>query len=453
MGKWVRQMIKINKGLDLPITGEPEQRISDAAKVRSVAVVGYDYVGLKPTMAVKVGDRVKLGQIIFSDKKNEGVVYTAPGSGVVSEINRGERRVLQSVVIELDDQEEAVEFNKYDAAQLSSLTREQIQENLVQSGLWTALRTRPFSKAPQPGSVPSSIFVTAMDTNPLAADPQVVIAEQADAFKQGLTLLTKLTNGKVFLCKAPGASIPSVDGITSEEFDGPHPAGNPSTHIHFLDPVSQKKTVWQIGYQDVIAFAKLFTEGKLPVDRVVALAGPQVEKPQLLRTRIGANLNDLTAGLLRTGNNRVISGSVWNGLTAKGPLGFLGRHANQISVLQEGNQRELLGWIVPGKEKFSVLNMFLSTFSAGKRFNFTTTTNGSERAMVPVGQFEDLMPLDILPTQLLRALATGDIVTAMQLGCLELDEEDLALCTFACTGKYEYGPILRDNLTRIEKEA
>ncbi|QEW06498.1 Na(+)-translocating NADH-quinone reductase subunit A [Nitrincola iocasae] len=446
-------MIRIKKGLDLPITGEPAQTIEEAAKVSSVALIGYDYVGMKPTMAVKEGDRVKLGQVIFTDKKTEGVQYTAPGAGVVKTINRGERRVLQSVVIELDAEEEAIEFSQYAADQLATLTREQVQENLVQSGLWTALRTRPFSKVPAAGTVPHSIFVTAMDTNPLAADPQVIIAEQEEAFKQGLALLTKLTDGKVYLCKAPGAAIPSVDGVVTEEFDGPHPAGNPSTHIHFLDPVSQQKTVWQIGYQDVIAFAKLFTTGRLHLDRVVALAGPQVEKPVLIRTRVGACLTELTAGKLRSGKNRIISGSVWNGMTASGPLGYLTRYTNQLSVLLEGDEREFMGWIAPGKDKFSVLNMFISKFAPGKRFAFTTTTNGSERAMVPVGQFEELMPLDILPTQLMRALVTGDIVLAMQLGCLELDEEDVALCSFACVGKYEYGPILRDNLTRIEKEA
>ena len=446
-------MIKIKKGLDLPITGEPAQTIEDAAKATSVALVGYDYVGLKPTMAVREGDRVKLGQVIFTDKKTEGVQYTAPGAGVIKEINRGERRVLQSVVIELDAEEDAVEFARYEEAQLASLSRQQVKDNLIQSGLWTAFRTRPFSKVPAADSEPHSIFVTAMDTNPLAADPQVVIAEQADAFKQGLSLLTKLTDGKVFLCKAPNANIPTVDGVTSEEFEGVHPAGNPGTHIHFLDPVSQKKTVWYIGYQDVISIAKLFTTGRLHLDRIVALAGPQVEKPVLVRTRIGASLTELTQGRLRSGKNRIISGSVWNGLTANGPLAFLTRYANQISVLLEGDKREFMGWVAPGTNKFSVLNMFASKFATGKRFDFTTTTNGSERAMVPVGQFEELMPLDILPTQLMRALVTGDIVLAMQLGCLELDEEDVALCSFACVGKYEYGPILRDNLTRIEKEA
>jgi Na+-transporting NADH:ubiquinone oxidoreductase subunit A len=444
-------MIKIKQGLDLPITGAPEQSIKDGPAVNSVAIVGFDYVGMKPTMAVKVGDRVKLGQVIFSDKKTEGVNYTAPGAGVVKAINRGDRRVLQSVEIELEG-DDAVEFNKYSAGELSGLTREQVEENLIASGLWTALRTRPFSRVPQPGSTPNSIFVTAMDTNPLAADPVVVIAEQKEAFLQGLEVLTCLA-ATVYLCKASGADIPTADGVTVEEFEGCHPAGNAGTHIHFLDPVSQHKTVWTIGYQDVIAVGKLFTEGKLFTDRVVSVAGPRAASPSLLRTRLGASFSELLNGAEIGTNNRVISGSVWSGRAAVGPTAFLSRYANQVTILEEGDKREFMGWVVPGTNKFSVLNLFASALNRSKKFDFTTTTNGSERAMVPVGQFEKLMPLDILPTQLLRALVTGDIVHAMELGCLELDEEDLALCTFACPGKYEYGPILRDNLTRIEREA
>lgn len=447
-------MIKITKGLDLPINGAPEQVISDAPAAKTVAVCGPDYVGCKPTMAVKVGDRVKLGQLIFSDKKTEGVHITAPAAGVVKEINRGERRMLLSVVIEVDENEEAVEFTRYSADQLAGLSGDQIAEQLQQSGLWAALRTRPFSRVPAAGTKPSAIFVSAMDTNPLAANPAVIIAEQAEAFSQGLALLGKLTDGKVYLAKAPGSDVPSAEGVVTEEFEGVHPAGNVGTHIHCLDPVSRNKVAWHVGYQDVIAFAKLFTEGRLDVSRVVSLGGPRVNQPRLLRTRLGACLNGLTEGGLIGDNNRMISGSVWNGRTAAGPMAYLSRYANQVSVLEEGNSRDFMGWVVPGSNKFSVLNVFTS-FMSNKRFNFTTTTNGSERAMVPVGQFEELMPpeMDVLPTQLMRALVTGDIVLAMQLGCLELDEEDVALCTFACPGKYEYGPILRDNLTRIEKEA
>jgi len=446
-------MISIKKGLDLPITGAPEQRIEAGPKTRSVAVVGFDYVGMKPSMTVKVGDRVRTGDELFADKKTDGVVFTAPATGVVSAINRGEKRVLQSVVIDVEE-DEYVDFGAVTEAELDSLDAERITETLRVSGLWTALRTRPYSKVPVPGSKPAAIFVTAMDTNPLAADPAVIIAEHRDAFVNGLRVLAKLTDGKLHLCKAPAADIPS-SGVANEqvsEFGGKHPAGLVGTHIHFLDPVGAGKIVWNIGYQDVIAVGKLFTTGQLFTDRVVALAGPSVEKPVLLRTRLGASLDELCAGRLVAGEHRVISGSVLGGRTAAGAMAFLGRYHSQVSVLEEGTQRDFMGWLSPGAKRHSTLRIYLSQFSPSKLFNYTTNTNGSERAMVPVGAYERVMPLDILPTQLLRALIVGDTQTAQELGALELDEEDLALCTYVCPGKYEYGPILRDNLTRIEKE-
>ncbi|RRW27451.1 Na(+)-translocating NADH-quinone reductase subunit A [Ectopseudomonas oleovorans] len=444
-------MIKLKHGLDLPITGAPAQRIEAARPVRSVAVIGFDYHGMKPTMEVQVGDRVKLGQLLFTDKKTPGVRYTAPAAGVISAIHRGEKRVLQSVVIDIDGDEQET-FAQYAADQLEALSSEQVRENLQQSGLWTALRTRPFSKVPALDAVPSSIFVTAIDTHPLAADPAVIIGEHAADFENGLKVLGNLA--KVFLCKADGANLPGekLAKVQSEAFAGPHPAGLPGTHIHFLDPVSISKSVWQIGYQDVIAVGKLFTTGQLFVERVVALGGPVVEHPRLLRTRLGANLEELTAGELKPGFNRVISGSVFGGRTAQGAFAFLGRYHNQVSCLSEGNEREMMHYLRAGVNKHSVLNIFVSKLASGKLFNFTTTTNGSPRAMVPVGNYEAVMPLDILPTQLLRYLIVGDTEMAQKLGCLELDEEDLALCTYVCAGKYEYGPILRDNLTRIEKE-
>ncbi len=444
-------MINIKRGLDLPIAGAPAQRIEAGRPVRSVAVVGFDYPTMKPTMAVQVGDRVKLGQILFSDKKSEGVHYTAPGAGVVSAVHRGEKRVLQSVVIDLEGDEE-VTFTSYSPAQLDGLSGEQVRENLQQSGLWTALRTRPFSKVPAVDATPASIFVTAIDTHPLAADPAIIIAEQPEAFEAGLKVLTNLA--KVFLCKAPNASLPgeSLAKVQVESFNGPHPAGLPGTHIHFLDPVSASKSVWTIGYQDVIAVGKLFTSGRLSVERVVALAGPVVEQPRLVRARLGANLDELTAGELQPGANRVVSGSLLGGRTAHGAFAYLGRYHQQVSCLREGKEREMLHYMRPGVDKHSILNIYISKLMAGKKFAFSTSTNGSPRAMVPVGNYEEVMPLDVLPTQLLRALIVGDTEVAQKLGCLELDEEDLALCSYVCAGKYEYGPILRDNLTRIEKE-
>ncbi len=240
--------------------------------------------------------------------------------------------------------------------------------------------------------------------------------------------------------------------MQTEAFAGPHPAGLPGTHIHFLDPVNATKSVWSINYQDVIAIGKLFTTGQLWTERVVALAGPVVEQPRLVRTRLGANLSELTAGELQPGSNRVVSGSVLGGRTAQGAFAFLGRYHLQVSCLTEGNERELMHYLRAGVNKHSVMNIFVSKLMAAKKFAFSTSTNGSPRAMVPVGNYEAVMPLDILPTQLLRYLIVGDTEMAQKLGCLELDEEDLALCTYVCAGKYEYGPILRDNLARIEKE-
>jgi Na+-transporting NADH:ubiquinone oxidoreductase subunit A len=446
-------MIKIRRGLDLPITGSPNQSIEDGPQVRQVALIGFDYQGMKPTMAVQVGDKVKLGQELFSDKKTPGVIYTAPASGTVSAIHRGDQRVFHSLVIDVEGNE-AVEFAKYPVSELAALSRENVQQNLVQSGLWTALRTRPYSKAPALDSKPSSIFVQAIDTNPLAADPAVVIAAKKDAFSNGLTVIAHLTENKVFVCQAPGVELPKGQGanIVVETFAGVHPAGNPGTHIHFLDPVNARKTVWTIGYQDVIAIGELFVTGQLNTERVIALAGPQVERPRLVRTRLGANLTALVDGQLKAGENRVISGSVFGGRRSHGNLTFLGRFHNQVSVLLEGREREMLHYLRAGTNKFSVMGIYLSKLLGGKKFAFTTSTNGSERAMVPVGSYEKVMPLDILPTQLLRSLIVGDTETAQKLGCLELDEEDLALCTFVCPGKYEYGPILRNNLTRIENE-
>jgi Na+-transporting NADH:ubiquinone oxidoreductase subunit A len=404
---------------------------------------------MRPTMMVQEGDAVKLGQVLFADKKNVGVVYTAPGAGTVAAINRGAKRVLQSVVIDLSGNEEET-FESH--ANLADLARQQVCDTLVASGLWTALRTRPYSKVPALDSTPQALFVTAIDTNPLAADPQVVLAAYQEDFNKGLTVLAKLTDGDVFVCRASGSGAASNGKVQTAEFDGPHPAGLPGTHIHFLAPVGVGKTVWHINYQDVIAVGKLFSTGKLWVERVVALGGPVIDKPRLLRTRLGARISDLVAGETAAGENRIISGSVLSGRVAAGPFDFLGRYHLQVSALVEGREREFLGWQKPGFDKFSIKNVFAAKLSPGKLFDFTTSTEGSDRAMVPIGSYESVMPLDILPTFLLRALIVGDTDQAQALGCLELDEEDLGLCTFVCPGKYEYAPMLRNNLDRIEKE-
>ena len=444
---------RIKKGLDLPITGRPDQNVVESKSVGSVAVIGTDSVGLKPTMEVAVGDTVKLGQVVFTDKKTPGVKYTSPANGEVVAINRGAQRMLQSVVINITG-EEAESFASYSENEISCLTPEQVKENLIESGLWTSLRTRPYSKVPSPETRPHSIFINAMDSNPLSADPAVVIRGREGDFAIGLKVVSKLTEGSTYLCHGSGVPLPEggLNGIDVNEFQGPHPAGLAGTHMHFLDPVSTKKTNWFLNYQDVLAVGALFTTGELNVDRVISLAGPVVERPRIIRTRLGASTENLTSGELKEGENRIISGSVLSGRKAEGPFAFLGRYHLQVSVLMEGRERVFLGWQSPGFDKFSVKPTFVSTLLKGKRFPFTTSTEGSKRSMVPIGMYEKVMPLDIEPTFLLRALIVGDTDMAQALGCLELEEEDLSLCTFVCPGKTEYGPLLRDNLTRIELE-
>ena len=443
-------MIEIKTGLDLPIKGSPNQEIGDSQAVTRVALIGSDYPGMKPTMLVKEGDRVKLGQPVFTDKKNEGVLFTAPGSGTVVQINRGERRVFQSVVIELDGKDTAVKFKAHQ--DLSALTREAIVAELVESGLWTAIRRRPYEKVPAIDAVPHSIFVNAMDTNPLAGDQALAIDRQPAAFVDGISVVSKLTDGNVFVCRDSRASF-DAGSAQVETFTGKHPAGLVGTHIHHLDPVGEGKEVWHVSAQDVIAIGRLLKEGILATERVVSLAGPSVKSPRLLLTRVGVSLDELTSGELIDGSHRIVSGSILGGRTSAGVYGYLGRYHQQISVLEEGTHRVPFGWLSPGTNKHSVMGIYLSKLVPTKLVDFTTNTNGSPRAMVPVGTYEKIMPLDILPTQLLRSLIVGDTDMAVKLGALELAEEDLALCTYVCPGKYEYGPILRDNLTTIELES
>ncbi len=451
---------KIKKGLNLPIAGEPEQRIEQASQPRRVALMADDYVGLKPTMHISVGDDVQRGQLLFEDKKTPGVRHASPASGTVVAVNRGERRALQSVVIQLDAAElagrgDTVSFRSYSGKHPGGLSRQEVKDLLLESGLWTSLRGRPFGRAADPAAAPHSLFVTAADTNPLAPSVDAVLGGREADFERGLLALAKLTEGPVYVCAAPGSSVTAPEGpqFRLEHFAGPHPAGTAGVHIHRLDPVDRNKTVWYICYQDAVAIGKLFSSGALDVERVISLAGPGVRRPRLLRTRLGAATDDLVARELADGENRLISGSVLSGRTASGDVfGYLGRFHRQISVVAEDRKREFLGWLAPGSDTFSTINAFVSRLIPGKKFHFTTSSNGSDRAMVPIGMYERVMPLDILPTFLLRSLLVGDVEKAEELGCLELDEEDLALCSFVCPGKMEYGPLLRQVLTVIEKE-
>ncbi len=453
---------QIRKGLDLPITGEPRQKIEDARSTTRVALIAHDYVGMKPRMAVKVGDAVKRGSLLFEDRKADDVRYTAPGAGTVVAINRGAKRALQSIVIELNEREVAgqiteadrVTFEHFLGKPAHAYSREQVQELLFESGLWTSFRTRPFSKVPSPNTKPHALFITAADTNPLAPSVDVVVEENKQSFCTGLEIVKRLCEGAVYLCRGQGSSVGAyeVEGIRVEEFQGAHPAGLVGTHIHYLAPVHLNRTVWHINYQDVLAIGRLFETGELDVSHVVSLAGPAVKKPRLLRTRMGAFLDELVDGELKSGENRVVSGSVLSGRKADGEVhGYLGRYHHQISCLAEDRERVFMGWLSLGAKMFSLIPTHIGRFVT-KKFDFTTTTHGSKRDMVPIGLYEKVMPLDIMPTFLLRSLMSGDRERAIDLGCLELDEEDLGLCTFVDPGKNDFGRILREQLTIIEKE-
>jgi Na+-transporting NADH:ubiquinone oxidoreductase subunit A len=458
---------RFKKGLDLPMAGVPALTPIEAGpEISRVAALGDDTAGVRARLAVQEGDTVKRGQLLFEDRVRPGIRYTSPGAGRVQAVFRGARRSLRSVVIQLSEGErsgqpgddEFAAFESFPGGDSKGWTPEQIRTLLIESGLWTALRTRPYSKVPEPDSTPFGLFITAMDTNPQAPDPEIVVAEYRDDFQRGLRMLSKLCEGTTWLCVKDGSEI--AEGVDAdldlevESFKGPHPAGLPGVHIHTLAPASRNRTLWHIGYADVIAVGQLAQTGRLPVERVITLGGPPVSRPRTIRTRLGASLDELTYGEIdeSVGEVRIISGSVLSGKKAMGPeFGFLGRYHLQVSALRAGG-REFLGWIEPGANKFSVLPVFLSKLLRKKEFDFTTDTNGSERALMPIGTYERVMPMDIIATYLLRSLLVGDIEQAEALGALELDEEDLALCTFVCPGKTEFGPYLRKNLERIEKE-
>jgi len=440
------------RGLDIPMAGPPRADVH-AKPVASVALLPGDYPGIKPVLRVEEGERVSLGQPLFEDRIDPRLRFVAPGAGLVSAIHRGAKRVLRAVVITLDGTAE-VEFQPVPRERVAALARDEVRQRLLDAGLWTALRSRPYGRVPTPDAEPHALFVTAMDTSPLAADPRTMIGEYGEDFADGVVALAALLDGDVYVCCAPGTALrlPDHPRLVVAEFSGPHPAGLPGTHIHAIAPVSARRSAWYVGYQDAIAIGRLFTTGRISTERIISLAGPAATAPRLLRTRLGASIDDLVRGETVADECRVLSGSALAGRPTSDWAAFLGRYHQQITVLREGRDREFLGWTMPGANKFSVTRTFLSGFLPKRLFPLTTNQLGSPRAMIPIGSFERVMPLDLLPTQLLRAIAVGDTDTAQQLGCLELEEEDLALCSFVCPSKYDYGPLLRQALTRIEKE-
>ena len=452
--------IKLKQGLDIPVQGGVNQSISDSIEyspTRQAALIASTFHGLKPQLMVEVGDEVRVGQALIQDKRNPSVLYTAPVSGVIRSINRGYRRALLSIVIESQNVQ-APTHDKFSEQEIASCSVEKIRTALLKTGLWVSLRTRPYSKVPDPTTTPHAIFITAMDTRPLSPNANLIIQQAQEEFRFGVHALSRLTPGKTLVCSAPDShlALPSTETVHLAEFEGPHPAGLVGTHIHYLEPVHENKTVWSINYQDVIAIGRLFKSGELSFERVIALAGPSVSKPRFIRTHIGACVSELCAKHMTSqaehSSVRFIAGSVLDGWKAEGALDFLGHDTLQITALPEHAKSKLFGWLVPLAKSFS-LSRSVSWFSLNKNYDFNCRKNGSERAFVPLGLYEHVLGLDLLPAPLLRALLTMDIEMAKKLGCLELDEEDLALCSYVCPSKHEFGLVLRSVLERIEKEA
>jgi Na+-transporting NADH:ubiquinone oxidoreductase subunit A len=446
--------IDIKAGLDIPLGGAPEQVLSEHKQVRHVALLGTDYHGLKPRLQVELGDQVTAGQSLFTDRHDPEVAYTSPGSGTVDAIHLGPRRTLAAVIVRLNEEAgPSAGFEPIPHDRIDNISREWIAGQLARSGLWTAFRTRPFSRVPRSDAVPQGIFVTALDTDPLGADPQVAIGRAEHDFRLGLTVIERLTPGSVWLCTGPqwNFAAPTGPRLRHVVFAGPHPAGLPGTHIHHLQPVSRRHHVWHIGYQDVIAIGSLFARGELCHDRVIALGGSPLKRPRLVLGRVGANVDELLEGELQSpGACRTVSGSLLSGHAATGFGLFLGRYHNQVCAVEEGGRSRLFGWRGGKSGFFSCFG--LRSRSATRQSRFDTSVHGRRSGVLPLRKFERVLPLDVLPAPLFRAMLTGDTVAAEALGCLEFDEEDLALCSFLCPAKSDYGRALRDCLDMIGKE-
>ncbi len=450
-------------GLDLPILGQPQANIVQAPKIKNFALRGVvDFKGLKPSMKVSQGSQVKIGQPLFEHKENQSVVFPSPVSGKVVDIVRGDRRVLKSVIIKSDGKDNQISGSFKITGKTSA---SEVKKLVLKSGHFSAFKTRPYNKVPQPHDSPSAIFITAVDTNPLAVDAGVVIEKNIEDFKAGVNAVAKLTTGKTFVCSNPSVKMPKFDkSVVEKTFSGSHPSGNVGTHIHFLFPVSNKRTVWTIGYQDVINIGHMARTGKIRFDRIISLAGPVMSSPRLVQTQMGASIKELLATdhmvdgskLLDKFSDckiRIISGSVLWGDSVVDGTDYISRSSTQISIVSTDIESRGLGWLIPWRDQFaSVFNVQLSSFLPKRLFKMDCSLGGSYRAIIPFGHFERLTPLDILPVQLMRSIIVGDTDMAQKLGLLELDGEDVALFSYADIGKQDFIGALDDCLSKVESE-
>ena len=437
-------MIKISKGLDLPISGKPDISITDEPKISSVSLLANDFVGMKPTMLVKENDEVKVGEKLFEDKKNPGIFFTAPAGGLIKSINRGDKRKFLSIEIEISQNEEFIDFDM-------GSSQDEIKNTLINSGLWNVFRTRPFNRTPNISSSPEALFINCCDTNPLSVDPYEIINIDKDSFDKGLETIKQLFDCDIHLTYQNNNFDNTLSGINYHQFTGPHPAGLVGTHISKIHPVNLNSKVWTANFQDIISIGYLKINKKIKTTKIISLGGPAVFEPSLIKVRHGSNLDEITAGKIED-NSRVISGSVLHGHESEGVMKYLGYYDSQVSVIPDEVNEIFLNWLMPGSSLHSKLNVFISSFIKPKKYIFNTSIGGGNRAIVPISSYEEVVPMDILVTQLLKSLVVSDIEMAIDLGMLELVPEDLSLCSYVCPSKYDYSSILMDNLNKLYLE-
>ncbi|MBN1355731.1 Na(+)-translocating NADH-quinone reductase subunit A [bacterium] len=445
----------VRKGLDLKIAGSPEKTLSKAVSSRFVALKPAEFPGIKPKLLVGEGDAVKAGQPLFHDKNKPDVMFPSPAGGTVREIRRGARRVITDFIVEVDETESWVEHESWDETRLAQASGQEIIDRLLKGGMWPVFRQRPFGKIPDPHLPPRSIFINGMNTEPLAADPDLLMRDREKSFHFGIRVLKKLTQGRIYLClKADGReqAFAGADGITVHRFKGPHPSGLVGTHIRFIEPLKSGERIWFLRTIDVADIGQFFQTGRFPVERIIALSGEGVKEPKHYRTRLGTRASDLTADRLENGSFRIISGTVLTGTEIQ-PDGFLGFYNTTCSVIPDSSRRDFMGWAMPGWKKFSTVNAYCSSLIPRKHFPFDTRLHGGVRAIVNIGAWEKVFPLDIHLYYLVRAVLAGDLQEAEALGLLEVTEEDVALSTFACPSKIELGAIIRNGLDLYEKES
>jgi Na+-transporting NADH:ubiquinone oxidoreductase subunit A len=443
---------KFKRGLNIRIKGTPEAVLTDAPVSGTVALKPTDFFGLVPKLSVKADAQVKAGDALFFDKYHPEILFTSPVSGTVKAINRGERRKILEIVIESDGKNE---FRAFPVVDPLTLPKEEIIRLLLESGLWPNIIQRPYGILANPAITPKHIFISGFDSAPLAPDYEFIFKNDQAALQTGINALSKLTDGSIYLGLSPKQAngiFASVKNATVNIFEGPHPAGNVGVHIHHVSPLFKGDTIWTVSPQAVVFIGRLFKEGKLNATKIIALAGSEVKKPQYYKTMVGAELTSLLSTTTKKETHeRYISGNVLTGkkIDRNDYLGFFDQ---MITVIPEGDDYESLGWALPGKDKFSASKTFLSALFPKNEYVLTANMHGGERAFVLTGQYEQFLPMDLLPVYLLKAILTNEIDRMEQLGIYEVIEEDLALCEFADTSKIKVQEILREGLNIMMKE-